>query len=109
MIYVPDYVNGNCVYLYSDQFIRVYETQPTYNSNVNYTDYLINNHYLSRTGTQSFGNYTSLPHCSDDVTTNFYYRTDILDILLIASLIIGWTWFLSAKLIKTLLKGGRIK
>ena len=109
MIYVPDYTSGNCVYLYSDNFIRVYDTQPTYNSNINYTDYLINNHYLSRTGTQSFGNYSTLPSCATDVTTNFYYRTDITEILIISTLVLGWTWFLAGKLIKTLFKGGRIK
>ena len=40
-MYVPNYENGNCAYLYNDNFIRVYETTPTYNSSVNYTDYLI--------------------------------------------------------------------
>lgn len=107
-MYVPSYSDGNCVVLYSDSSIRVYDYEPTNNSVVPYTEYFYNSHYLSRSGTQSFGTYSTIPSCSDNVTTNFYYRCDILDILLISSLIIFWTWFLISKLVKTLLKGGRI-
>lgn len=107
-MYVPTYNSGNCAYLYSDNFIRVYDTQPTYNSNVHYTDYLINNHYLEREGYQSFGNYSTLPLCSDNVTTNFYQRTDIAEIIFLFLAFVGVSWFLISKLIKTLLRGGRI-
>lgn len=107
-MYVPVYESGNCVYLYSDNFIRVYDTTPTYNSNIHYTDYLINNHYLSREGYQSFGNYSTLPTCSQEVTTNYFQRTDIFEIIVIATIFIGLNWFLVSKLVKTLLKGGRI-
>ena len=108
-MYVPNYTSSNCAYLYSDNFIRVYDTEPTYNSNVHYTDYLLSHHYLSREGYQSFGSYSTLPICRDDVTTNFYQRVDILEILLIFTIFVGWTWFLVSKLVKTLLKGGRIE
>lgn len=108
-MYVPVYENGNCAYLYSDNFIRVYDTHPTSNSSIHYIDYLINNHYLSREGYQTFTTYSTLPVCSDEVTTNFYQRTDILDILIIFTLFVGFNWFLISKLVKTLLKGGRYK
>lgn len=109
MLYVPVYNNGNCAYLYSDNFIRVYDSQPTYNSNIHYIDYLINHHYMSREGTQQFGNYTTLPTCSDSVTTNYYYRTDILDILLIFCIFILLNYYLISRLYKALFRGRALK
>lgn len=107
MIYVPEYNNSECVIVYSSDTIRKYDSVPTRNSTISYTDYFYNSHYISRDGSQTFGNTATLPVCLDNITTNFYHRTDILDILLISTLIIGWTWFLVGKLVKTLLKGGR--
>lgn len=107
-MYVPRYENGNCAYLYSDNFIRVYDVHPTNNSSVHYVDYLINNHYLEREGVQNFSTYSTLPVCSDNVTTNFYQRTDIFQIVIIALAFISLNWFLVSKLVKTLLRGGRI-
>lgn len=104
-MYVPNYVNGNCAYLYNDRFIRVYDTAPTYNSTIHYVDYLFDSHYLSREGSTTFSNYATLPHCNNDITTNFYARNDILDIVLLFTIFVGWTWFLVSKLVKTLLYG----
>ena len=108
-LYVPIYNNGNCAYLYSDNFIRVYDSQPTYNTNVHYTDYLINNHYISREGYQQFGNYSSLPTCASDVTTNYFFRTDIADILIMSSIFIFINWFFISKLYKALFRGRALK
>ena len=106
-MYVPNYESGNCAYLYSDNFIRVYDTTPTNNSTIHYIDYLISNHYLQREGYQTFGSYSTLPVCSDNVTTNWYQRTDILDIILLFTLFVGFNWFLISKLVKKLLGRGR--
>lgn len=107
-LYVPHFESGNCAYVYSDSIIRVYDTQPRYNSTIHYYEYMYNSHYIGREGETTFSNYSTLPTCHDNVTTNFYRRTDITDILIITTLFLGWTWFLISKLVKTLLKGGRI-
>lgn len=104
-MYVPNYTNGQCAYLYNDRFIRVYDTRPTYNSTVGYTDYLFDSHYLSRRGESTFSNYSTLPTCSTNVTTNFYARNDIFEIVCLFTIFVGWTWFLVSKLVKTLLHG----
>lgn len=83
MVYVPNYSNGNCAVLNSSDVIRVYETRPTTNSTISYIDYYINSHYLSNNGTQTFNNYVAIPNCRNDITTDFYYRNDLSDILFI--------------------------
>lgn len=107
-MYVPNYTDGQCAYVYSDNFIRVYDEVPRNNATITYTDYLLSHHYLSRRGATTFSSYSTLPICSSDVTTNFYRRVDITEIVLLATILIGWTWFLVSKLVKTLLRGGRI-
>lgn len=108
-MYVPNYNDSQCAVVYDANFIRVYDSVPTYNSSVNYTDYNYNAHYLSRSGVTNFSSYSTLPICRTDITSNWYERTDITEIIILASIFIGWTWFLVSKLVKTLLKGGRIK
>lgn len=83
MVYVPTYNDNNCAVVTSDSKIRVYEYKPTNNSNVPYIDYYFNADYISYTGTQQFSQYTTIPNCRTDITTDFYYRTDIVDILLL--------------------------
>lgn len=106
-MYVPNYSDGMCAYLYNDRFIRVYDSTPTYNSTISYTDYLFDSHYLSRRGSTTFSNYSSLPTCDSNITTNFYARNDISDIVILFTIFVGWTWFLVSKLVKTLLHGGK--
>lgn len=107
-MYVPIYETGNCAYVYDSNWIRVYDTRPSYNSTINYVEYNYNSHYLSRVGSTTFTNYSNLPVCYDNITTNFYRRTDIADILIIFTIFIGFNWFLISKLVKTLLRGGKI-
>lgn len=106
-MYVPNYTSGNCAYVYNDRFIRVYDVQPTYNSTVHYVDYLFDSHYLSREGSTTFSNYSTLPICSTDITTNFYARNDIFEIVCLFTIFVGWTWFLVSKLVKTFFHGGK--
>lgn len=107
-MYVPNYTDNQCAYVYDANFIRVYDSTPRYNSTINYTDYNYNAHYLSREGQTTFNQYSSLPICSDNVSTNFYERTDITDIIILFTIIVGFNWFLISKLVKTLLRGGKI-
>lgn len=94
MIYVPNYENGNCAYIYNSDIIRVYDSVPTHNTVINYKDYYIKSSYIYNEGTTSFGNYTTLPVCisNDRITTDVYYRNDIMQILVIFFLL-SWICF----------------
>lgn len=84
-VYVPEYNDGNCAYIYNSDIIRVYDRIPTNNSTVTYKDYYINSNYIYNTGSTNFGNYSNLPVCIQNsrITTDVYYRNDISDILII--------------------------
>lgn len=109
MIYVPNQDDYRCFYMQSNNVLRAYKTIPNYNTTVNYRDYMIDNHYLYRDGVQTFSNYSTLPVClsNDDISSNYFYRTDLADILIIFLIIVGGIWFLISKLIKTLFRGHR--
>ena len=80
MIYLPDELqNNNCAYWLDSNTIRVYEYTPHQNSVVNYTDYFINSHYLTREGSNQFGSYYNPISCisHDKFTNNYWYRNDI--------------------------------
>lgn len=87
-IYLPiDNVSDfACYSVYDKDTIRAYHSQPQLDSSSEYVDFYINSHYLQRTGTQSWGQWqTTLPVClsTNSITTDFYYRNDFADILLI--------------------------
>lgn len=106
-LYVPNYEIGNCAYIYNANTIRVYDSQPTYNRTVDYIDYYYTNHYYFNRGSTTFSNYSTLPTClnDSDITTDYYYRNDFADILLIFFIIVSFTFFFVYLLIKKLLKG----
>lgn len=83
MIYVPEYNQGNCAYIYNSDIIRVYDRVPTNNTTVSYTDYYIKSSYMYNTGSTSFNNYSTLPVCinSSRITTEAFYRNDFPQIL----------------------------
>lgn len=85
-IYLPvENVNDFACYSILDKdTIRAYVNRPQINSSSNYVDFYINSHYLEKQGTQSWGAYTQyLPTCisSSAITTDFYYRNDMPQIL----------------------------
>lgn len=88
-IYLPN-TNYSCYYLQSEGTIRAYHSMPRVNSQIDYTDYYINSHYLKRNGTQTFGNNSSsLPICmTDTFTTDVYYRNDLDQILTITIILL---------------------
>lgn len=110
MIYVPDYENGQCAYMYSNNTLRVYDSTPRANTTINYTDYMVDNHYLYREGSTSFTQYSTLPTClsNDVITTSYGYRTDISDILITFIIIVAIIYFIISRLWRVLFKGGRI-
>lgn len=83
VIYVPEYIDGNCAYIYSTDIIRVYDSQPRQNTTIAYKDYYIKSSYIYNEGSTTFSNYTTLPTCinSSRITTDVYYRNDLPDIL----------------------------
>lgn len=94
LVYVPNYENGNCAYIYNTDVIRVYDSVPTHNSVINYKDYYIKSSYIYNEGFTSFGNYSTLPVCisNDRITTDVYYRNDFMQILVVFFLL-SWICF----------------
>lgn len=82
-IYVPSYTNNSCVHIIDKDTIRVYESVPQNDNYSNYVDYFINSHYLSYEDSQFFDTNDSIPTCESisNITSEFYYRNDLLDIL----------------------------
>ena len=78
MIYLPDVVSSsNCAYVYDNNTIRVYEEVPSVNTTIDYTDYFINSHYITRTGSTQFGQWSTIQYnCinSSNFTTNAIYH-----------------------------------
>lgn len=102
-IYVPN-TNAQCYVIKDSNTIRAYESKPTLNTSVNYTDYFINTHYLSQNGTQQFSQYTILPTCIDNslITDDFYYRLDLDSILIIFIIILIFCFYFPYKIITRL-------
>ena len=67
MTYLPKIEEQNCIVVdnLNSGYIRVYDTTPTANSNIHYTDYFIEQDYITREGTQSFGNYSYSVNCQN--------------------------------------------
>lgn len=75
-----------CYSIYDKDTIRAYYTKPQIDSSSEYVDFFVNSHYLQKSGIQSWTTWSStLPTClsNNSITTDFYYRNDFSDILLI--------------------------
>lgn len=109
MIYVPDYTNVKCAYIRDANTIRVYDTHPTNNSTVGYTDYYINSHYIFTNGSTTFNNYNTIPTClnSDTISTDIWYRHDLADIMTVLFIILVIFYFIIKKCVRALFWGGR--
>lgn len=110
-IYLPiDNVNDfACYSIYDKDTIRAYYRQPQIESSSDYVDFYINSHYLQKTGTQSWGQWNSfLPTCLavDSITTDYYYRNDFPDILLIFIIFAIVGIYLPFKLISRIFRKG---
>lgn len=110
-IYLPiDNVNDfACYSIYDKDTIRAYKTQPQLDSTSEYVDFYINSHYLQKIGTQSWGQWnSSLPTCitKSSFTTDFYYRNDFPDILLIFIIFAIVGIYLPFKLISRIFRKG---
>lgn len=110
MVYVPNYDITNCAYVRDSNTIRVYDSIPIQGRTIDYTDYYYNSHYMHISGTTTFSNYTTFPTCisDDDITTNFYYRNDISDIVFLFIAFIGINYILISKLVKLFFRGSKV-
>lgn len=110
MIYVPNYDSYQCAYLSSSNIIRVYDGIPAQGRTLDYTEYAIDNHYVFRTGTATWNNYSTIPTClsDDDITTNYFYRTDIDSIVFLFLAFVGLNYFMISKLIKLFFRGSKV-
>lgn len=106
MVYVPSYNSNSCVYHQSSGVIRVYDSQPAFNTDVSYTDYYIHDDYMPVNGYTHFSNYTTLPTCLpfSSLTDNFYYRVDFPSILLMFIIISFFGFYIPLKIFSKLFK-----
>lgn len=110
-IYLPiNNVNDfACYSIFDKDTIRAYYTKPALDSSSEYVDFYVNSHYLEKTGIQSWGQWnSSLPTCisSDLITTDYYYRNDFPDILLIFIIFAIVGIYLPFKLISRIFRKG---
>lgn len=94
-IYLPVTItNSNCAYISQRGVIRVFDSR-NYNAYVNYTDYYLEDHYISNTGTSYIGNNFNY-NCiaTSDFTTDFLHRFDLPEIIIIFTfIVIFFIWF----------------
>lgn len=100
-VFLPSYNSNNCAFIYSSDIIRVLDSQPTHNSNINYTDYYIKSSYISNRGQVNYGQYSTLPTCinSNNITNNVFYRNDIDKILVIFLILLIFCFYFPYRLI----------
>lgn len=101
-VYLPiDNVNDFACYSVLDKdTIRAFSSMPQINTSSNYVDFYINSHYLEKEGTQTWGSYVQyLPECisSDAITTDFYYRNDMSQILIMFIILCIFIFYIPIK------------
>ncbi len=109
-IYVPDYTPSKypCV-TYDGNYITAYHSYPSSNRTVNYTRFYQMDHYNSITGSRNFGNTTGIVCLMpNEVTSDFYYRSDLDQILISFFIILIIGFYLPSKIFMRLFKRGRL-
>lgn len=100
MIYVPEIYLDNCNVIY-DGYIRSFDDDL-----INYTDIFINQDYMTQRGVLNL-EYSGL--CSDvEFTSNYYYRVDFVNILLMFFIICLFSIYIPIKIFSRLFKKGGI-
>ena len=98
-IYLPsEYVNSPCKVI-NNGYIRAY----TNSSLTEYVDIYLNQDYMLKQGTYSYG-YTGQCDTINTYTDNFYYRTDFPDILLMFSIFVLFGIYLPFRIIRRFYK-----
>lgn len=111
MIYLPD-TSKSCYVVINKDTIRGYDENPniSLSTEINYTDYFINSHYLEKKGSLIKESTIIVENCipQNELTSAFIYRNDIHQILIITLILIGVSWFFIVSLIKVLFKGRKV-
>ena len=102
-IYLPvDNISKFSCYSVRDKdTIRAYYSKPSINSNSDYVDFYINSHYLQKTGTETWGQWTSnLPVClpNSSITNKIEYRVDFFESMFLFLLLLFILFWLPLKL-----------
>lgn len=98
-IYLPtEYINSPCKVI-NNGYIRAY----TNSSLTEYVDIYLNQDYMLKEGTYSYG-YNGQCDSLNTYTDNFYYRTDFPDILLMFSIFVLFGIYLPFKIIRRFYK-----
>ena len=98
-IYLPsEYVNSPCKVI-NNGYIRAY----TNSSLTEYVDIYLNQDYMLKQGTYSYG-YTGQCDTINTYTDNFYYRTDFPDILLMFTIFVLFGIYLPFRIIRRFYK-----
>lgn len=91
-VYLPiDNVSQfQCYVVQNSDTVRAYYNTPAHNSSSNYVDFYVNSHYLTSTGSQTWGNTSQLPNCNlnGNITTNYWYSNDFPNALFIFMFIV---------------------
>lgn len=90
MIYVPD-TSYPCYEVIDRHTIRVYKDTPVYSKTIEYFDVYLDEHYLTGSTYSTWywynneSSHSTLPTCilKDNLTSDFWYRNDLADILII--------------------------
>lgn len=102
-VFIPYFTENSCVSIdYVNQgYLRVYDYRPTANSDVNYTDYFIDKHYLDRTGIQHFSNYNVNVSCIDKsrITSDVMYRYDYYQTLILFLILFIFIIYFPSKIV----------
>ena len=102
-IYLPtEYVNSPCKVI-NNGYIRAY----TNSSLTEYVDIYLNQDYMLKQGTYSYG-YSGQCDTINSYTNNFYYRTDFPDILLMFSIFVLFGIYLPFRIIRRFYKKWKI-
>lgn len=104
-IYLPD-ISAPCYVVLSEEVIRAYDRNPSYNTSYNYRDYYVRSNYMYKDGTGNWGTYSTLPVCLDNsiLTNDVYYRQDIDKILIIFLIITIFAIYLPIKIFTRLFR-----
>ena len=107
-IYLPIELEENmCPYILDKDTIRVYDEEPTENSTITYTDYFINSHYISKSGSETFENDVLMCLDKSKFTTAFYYRFDFHEIMIIFISMLTIVYVIFGKIIHSFFIGFR--
>lgn len=97
MIYVPkEYLNKPC-YIVNNDYIRVYNSINNNQQNVVY-DIYVNQHYQVKQNTATYNTSTQCDTLNT-YTSDFYYRNDLSDILIIFLIICLFIFYLPYKIV----------